>query len=202
MKRRLLTFGSVISVLLCAGTAGLWVRSAYRVDLAWGSVGRLFCDVESSSGTISVQVVNGYRWREPPHFFSFPVGADERAHVDLPLMAITMGEFKRWRKFGLSGDYGLIRAELNANGTVKRSWEQPLSGESSERMRYWNVEDIPHWTLCLLTLLLPLTWLFSLVRDRRRAPHVCKIWGYDLRASPERCPECGTVVPGMKKAHV
>jgi hypothetical protein len=58
---------------------------------------------------------------------------------------------------------------------------------------------IPHWPWVLLLALPTLLWAFGryCVRwdDRRiaalRAAGICVKCGYDLRASPERCPECG-----------
>jgi hypothetical protein len=53
---------------------------------------------------------------------------------------------------------------------------------------------IPHWLLALLSALLPAFWLIAeLPRRRRRGAGHCPSCGYDLRASPERCPECGTM---------
>ena len=48
----------------------------------------------------------------------------------------------------------------------------------------------PLWLPTLLLALLPLARLVRLVR-RRHKPGLCPDCGYDLRASKDRCPECG-----------
>jgi len=50
----------------------------------------------------------------------------------------------------------------------------------------------PTWMLTTLFGLPPILWLTSLVKRRldKRSKH-CPHCGYDLRATPERCPECG-----------
>jgi hypothetical protein len=53
---------------------------------------------------------------------------------------------------------------------------------------------VPHWFIVLTTALLPVRW--TVVRSRaRRAFRNCRCGrcGYDLRATPDRCPECGTL---------
>ena len=47
----------------------------------------------------------------------------------------------------------------------------------------------PHPVFCLL-LASPLGFRLAR-RGRRRATGLCPNCGYDLRATPERCPECG-----------
>ena len=53
----------------------------------------------------------------------------------------------------------------------------------------------PCWALFLLSAALPGLWLFLRVRRRRRVlkQGICLSCGYDLRATPDRCPECGAI---------
>jgi hypothetical protein len=68
-------------------------------------------------------------------------------------------------------------------------------GFAATSRRVW----FPAWSAALVTGVCPAVWLVRRVRERRslrraRAGLCCRC-GYDLRASPGRCPECGAVSP-------
>jgi hypothetical protein len=52
------------------------------------------------------------------------------------------------------------------------------------------------WQAMILTGALPAVQLYLWRRHMRERPKqgLCQKCGYDLRATPDRCPECGTVV--------
>jgi hypothetical protein len=64
------------------------------------------------------------------------------------------------------------------------------------------VATAPIWPIVLATGLLPCAYLISLGRRRRALRKgLCPVCGYDLRATPDRCPECGAV-PSTKGARL
>jgi hypothetical protein len=61
---------------------------------------------------------------------------------------------------------------------------------------YWlitaHILTIPYWFIVMLLLLLPVARLRRWDKARvRRLANQCVQCGYDLRATPQRCPECG-----------
>jgi hypothetical protein len=58
---------------------------------------------------------------------------------------------------------------------------------------------IPWWFVAVMSAIAPAAWLRGHLRRHRQRKRVgrglCPACGYDLRGTPERCPECGAHFP-------
>jgi hypothetical protein len=65
----------------------------------------------------------------------------------------------------------------------------PAAGDEVHGVR------LPYWALAAATGLLPAAYVVATARRRRKRRRqgrgLCPACGYDLRATPDRCPECG-----------
>ncbi len=194
LARRLFTLCSAVSLVLCVAAAVLWVRSYWKADLItrwYGPVSTLqlvpvFGSVQTASARVEVTHCCGWvsvRQCEP----SFKVfGPDPKIPAS------------RW-EHGNPSPVDSARARL----AQRYSWSQlgpPPQGWTLMGLRYVPQQSdgtrelfVPDWAVVLVTAVLPTFWLVAHVRkSRRRVTGRCVRCGYDLRASPERCPECGT----------
>jgi len=63
--------------------------------------------------------------------------------------------------------------------------------------------SFPIWLPGILFAILPSAWLITIRRRAKRGRlGLCRNCGYDLRATPEKCPECGTIPPLRNTARV
>jgi hypothetical protein len=78
-----------------------------------------------------------------------------------------------------------------------------LPGGGANMMPSWGLV-MDYWALAVLTALPAGLVRLNRLRRRiarryRRQEGCCAKCGYDLRATPGRCPECGTETPAAKK---
>ena len=189
LRRIILNALTFLSLLICLATAGLWVRSYWvRDELQWyrwsdaEDVPLYYvCEARFIRGTLMLHSVSetgmasfsgGVRHKlKTPTWLGINFRATSAA--DRP-KALDRGRFD----MTVHDRLGFSRWQSSANWTFTS-------------LRFWGV-SIPLWTLAVATLLLPLTSLWQLagLRSRRRKGSCLKC-GYDLRATPDRCPECG-----------
>jgi hypothetical protein len=190
---------TVLSLLLCVGTSGLWVRGYFVADRGYYSRWRVG-GTTASEGAYWVQSGGGIFIIATRQQALAGLGGDSAAQIGRLAAA---GPERRWVR--LAPDHAMTLAGGPRPGRLGRLgfWYvrapmKPSPGAMpGPRGNYYAEWAAPAWAVCLVLALLPTAWVVRWRRERRRdRAGLCTKCGYDLRATPERCPECGTVPTG------
>jgi hypothetical protein len=174
MTRRLFNLLTAVSLLLCVAAVALWARGpAGMRTYEFRNVAGKGC-VGYDAGGVAV----AYREdRRAGPTASSPVSWDWPAAT---------------RDGGPWAAAGFLQGTVNANRQVPILSGVAVLGRLFQTPSPARYVKVPWWSLVLLTAAAPTIGLGRAVRLRRRRRRgLCLRCGYDLRATPGRCPECG-----------
>ena len=186
MIRRLFTIASALSLLLCVAIAALWVRSYSRAE-------------EFVAGCWHYQ----HHPRYPNYYDAWEFNAFNsrgRIMARVWLRPCVAGPGREEQSPGQNGKHFIVEpvgyrlevAEFALGISPHVGLATSFRFRSTARSR---AISAPHLALMGLSLVLPLIETVRRLRRRRDTlAGLCPRCGYDLRATPERCPECGTAV--------
>ena len=180
MRRRLFNLVAGLSLLAWVAVVGLWVQSYLAPGIYGGKYG-----LGSMCGRFIVL--------SPYLMDDFGLGWDAKiAEVMGIPPSLAVPPPPRFVRFDLwVARIGVRAAESNCRMVL--GFGLPLGTNPLARSCI-----IPYWLPALLFAALPAWWMMR--RPRRvRAGH-CGNCGYDLRASKDRCPECGTPITAKVEA--
>jgi hypothetical protein len=192
MRRSFPHLALTLSILLFVAVSALWVRSYYGRDQIgiWSrrpEGGRV---VERRYGVFSaggVMAVAGGTLSRSSDAYLQDEGTSPGAPVD---GAGWTDDAPTW-PHGLMDDFSILGFHWDSDGT------QDVDGRYVVERTYVR---IPFWPFALASLVLPARRLIGALRRWLRSRRLsrrglCVRCGYDLRATPDRCPECGAARP-------
>ena len=191
MTRRLLNLLALLSLTLSVAVCVLWVRTRSRFDviLFGGGGGRL---VKVWSDSHGVKVVTLRRWPddEPLRWFRGEFASDD--HAAATGIRYRDGSLREWEyaPLGVSAARWLTDYDEATGRTYSLAADVPAKSV-----------QVPHGLLAV-ALAAPAGALAAVRamggarRRRAQTRSACPACGYDLRATPDRCPECGRTPEG------
>jgi hypothetical protein len=186
VRRRLFNICAAASLVLCVATAVLWVRSYPRSE-TFSALKPGGFELSSHDGRLDLFLCREFPYESG---FAWTNGGTRRIDGD---------EFHQY-----SGEGGSL--SMRVPGIIQ--WGE---GYTSYRVRNgasglsarttWQWFAFPHWLVFVISAAPALYWFFTTTlhlrarrrQRRRQRANQCLACGYDLRASSDRCPECGLV---------
>jgi hypothetical protein len=166
-RRWLILLFAMLLVMLFTTIAVLDVRGHWHGDVAWATIGDQVLGVNSSKGEVLLDGSLGCRVERGAHWYSYDLNTYDILHD--PCRYVVAG-------------FGADTYQVSSAG-------YPTVREFSVLL--------PSWFMLSLMSLLPAWYLHrrKKLAGRLSRPGHCLKCDYDLRATPDRCPECGTIPP-------
>ena len=193
MRRRLVILGWSAWVGAALGVGGMWLRSHWTLDeLIWASAGRGCVVLRSDSGQLEGEWIVPWPTDQKMRWLR------GRPRHD-PGPTVYRWTPPRWLFPGIRWREGPVNVPVKEDGKTP-VFNSPAFGVgqmSRGLASAW--ATLPYPTLLALLLVAPVVKLARAAMDRRRrqwrkSHGLCPECAYDLRASQERCPECGTPI--------
>jgi hypothetical protein len=180
VTRYIFTGFTMLSLLLLAASVVIWIRSYQHFEGIYvtkvsGSPERsqrLFWNVRSSLGSVGFYL----------------------CHDDCPLNWMD-GYNRALLGKGWVSSLGQLPPGLLYKGGGWLGFHREVTWQSDQLQTAYGINLVmPYWVLLIVFMALPLLFIVRLSRQRRFVDSgLCLTCGYDLRATPERCPECGNI---------
>ncbi len=184
MRPWLFNLAAALSLVLCVATVPMWfvgwmpMGSLHGSYYGWGS----YFPEQRTYRWIGLDLFEGsvgfrISWETWPADYATPWG--------------NVGWFHSGSRFHDSVGW----STWNRIGFAAYDESRPVGGVVFRNQGFL----MPCWALAIAAAVLPVmrirSWFLAYRRRYRREHQLCWNCGYDLRATPERCPECGTPVP-------
>lgn len=206
MRRRVFNAVSLLSLMLCAATVGLWVLS-YGLDevgfVRQRRLGRAVADLNREQLILSeTQMPPSFRRADVTRYW---FDTDYEIHLCWGRVGwATVTDYCVPRTWDVKPPIHWVRSTWPRVG-FHATASPPITWGTNPGISYQNTVDrsrtqtfggsYPIWPVAIGAAVLPFLWVRA--RTRGRPPHQCPACSYDLTGNTSGvCPECGTAVPG------
>jgi len=178
----------LLSLLLCLAIGATWIRSYFSFSQLLEVHHYSMADQKLRTSTFQLYLSKG----------AFQYGNAWYDISDVHLINALLPIGKSSLQFSHSNVGGVLYISP-PNGSIAGiaiSYSSPLPAKGQVAQID---ARLPYWVLVAALSFLPIRWIARF--RRRRAQDLlnpsgfCVRCGYDLRATPDRCPECGTIPP-------